>query len=869
MLLGDAGNDSLYGGTGDDTLIGGAGADSLDGGTGTGDVADYSGSSAAVNVTLGTTVSASGGDAAGDRLTGIEYLVGSAYNDTLTGDSGANSLSGDAGNDLLYGGAGADTLDGGSGSDTLYGGAGADVLIGGAGTDTADYSASGSAVNVNLATGTGLGGDAAGDALTGIEYLVGSAYNDTLTGDGGANSLSGGTGNDLLYGGAGNDTLDGGTGNDTLHGGAGADALIGGAGTDTADYSGSAAGVNVNLTTGTGLGGDAQGDSLSGIEYLVGSSQDDTLTGDGSANRLEGGAGGDVLSGAAGTDSLYGGDGDDTLQGGAGADALYGGAGSDTADYSSSTAAVNVNLSTGSGSGGEAAGDTYSSIENAAGSSYNDTMTGDAGDNYLYGGAGNDALYGGQGDDTLRGGPGADTLNGGEGLDVLDYSTSTAAVNVNLQAMTVTGGDATGDVVTGVDGILGTVFDDTLIGFDQVGLTGDVFTNLFYGGAGNDYMDGRAGNDSLYGGTGNDTILAGTGDDTAEGGEGNDSIDGGDGHDLLSGDVGQDTILGGAGNDTIHGGEGDDTLDGGDGADVIDGGAGNDSITSGAGDTVYGGDGENVFTGTGAVSLFGGSGNDQFLSVPAGQIDGGEGGALEVDVLDLTGLGPLKVSYDPSNPEHGTVTFYNSLRQVTGTMTFQNIENVIPCFTPGTTVTCETGERRVEDLRPGDRVLTRDHGLQPLRWVGRKELGIADLLADPKLQPVLIRAGALGPGMPARDMKVSRQHRMLMTGPRAELLFGSDEVLVQAEHLTHLPGVTHATDTRVTYVHLLFDQHEVVLSDGTWSESFQPGERTLAGMDGAARDELLRLFPDLAQGAAYPAARPTLKKFEAKVLLAA
>lgn len=869
VLVGDAGADSLYGGDGADTLIGGAGADSLDGAGGSGDVADYSASSAGVNVTLGATVTASGGDAAGDRLTGIEYIVGSAYADTLAGDSGANSLSGEAGNDLLYGGTGADTLDGGSGNDSLYGGAGTDVLIGGAGTDTADYSASAAAVNVSLITGTGLGGDAAGDALSGVENLTGSAYNDTLTGDDGDNSLSGGTGNDQLFGGAGDDTLDGGSGNDTLRGGAGADVLVGGAGTDIADYFASAEGVNVSLTTGVGLGGDAQGDSLSGIEYLVGSAQGDTLTGDGSANRLEGGAGDDVLSGAAGADSLYGGDGDDSLLGGAGADALYGGAGSDTADYSGSTAAVSVNLSTVSGSGGDAAGDSYSSIENVVGSSYNDTLTGDAAGNYLYGGAGNDTLYGGQGDDTLQGGAGADTLYGGEGLDVLDYSTSNAAVNVNLQNMTATGGHATGDVVEGVDGIIGSVFDDTLIGFDQVGLVGDVFTNVFYGGAGNDHMDGRAGNDSLYGGTGNDTILGGTGDDIAEGGEGNDSIDGGAGNDLLAGDEGNDRIAGGAGNDTIHGGEGDDTLDGGDGADLIYGGAGNDSIASGAGDTVYGGDGENIFTGTSAASLVGGSGNDQFLSVPTGQIDGGEGGAFEVDVLDLTGLGPLRVDYDPSNPENGTVTFYNSLRQVTGTMTFRNIESVIPCFTPGTTVSCETGERRVEDLRPGDRVLTRDHGLQPIRWIGRKEIGLADLLAEPKLQPVLIRAGALGPGLPARDMKVSRQHRMLMTGPRAELLFGSDEVLVQAEHLTHLPGVTHATDAGVTYVHLLFDQHEVVLSDGTWSESFQPGDRTLAGMDGAARDELFRLFPALAQGETYPAARPTLKKFEAKVLLAA
>src|SRR5690606_8831731 len=103
-----------------------------------------------------------------------------------------------------------------------------------------------------------------------------------------------------------------------------------------------------------------------------------------------------------------------------------------------------------------------------------------------------------------------------------------------------------------------------------------------------------------------------------------------------------------------------------------------------------------------------------------------------------------------------------------------------------TRIACDVGEVAVENLRPGDLVMTRDHGAQVLRWVGRKELSRDDLAMDARLQPVLITAGALGAGLPAQDMRVSRQHRMLVTGPRAELLFGSDEVLVRAEHLTHL-----------------------------------------------------------------------------------
>ena len=135
-------------------------------------------------------------------------------------------------------------------------------------------------VTVSLAAGTGSGGDAAGDTLSGIENLTGSAQADTLTGDGNAN------------------TLDGGGGDDTLNGGAGGDTLIGGSGSDTASYAASGAGVTVNLGAGTASGGDAAGDTLSGIENLIGSAQADTLTGDGGDNVLEGGAGGDTLTAA-------------------------------------------------------------------------------------------------------------------------------------------------------------------------------------------------------------------------------------------------------------------------------------------------------------------------------------------------------------------------------------------------------------------------------------------------------------------------------------------------------------------------------------------------------------------------------------------
>ena len=186
-------------------------------------------------------------------------------------------------------------------------------------------------MTVNLGTGTGSGSAAQGDILIDIENLYGTVYADTLTGDAGAN---------ILHGDDGDDTLRGDGGDDTLKGGNGADTLSGGSSTDTATYAGSSAGVIVNLTAGTGSGGAAEGDTLTSIENLVGSAYADALTGDAQANALSGEGG------------------DDALWGRGGADALDGGGDVDTAIYIESTAGVNVDLSSGTGSGGTAEGDT-------------------------------------------------------------------------------------------------------------------------------------------------------------------------------------------------------------------------------------------------------------------------------------------------------------------------------------------------------------------------------------------------------------------------------------------------------------------------------------------------------------------------------
>ena len=205
-MTGNSAGNVLSGLDGNDLLNGGLGADTLDGGNGT-DTASYASATSAVTVTLTATGGSSAGADGSDTLVSIENVVGSAFNDTLTGNNNAN---------ILNGGAGADTINGGGGDDLLIGGDGGDALDGGAGINTADYSGSSAAVTVNLSSGKGSGGSAAGDTLANIQNVTGSAFNDKLTGSGAANMLTGGTGNDQITGGGGSDTLYGGTGTDSF-----------------------------------------------------------------------------------------------------------------------------------------------------------------------------------------------------------------------------------------------------------------------------------------------------------------------------------------------------------------------------------------------------------------------------------------------------------------------------------------------------------------------------------------------------------------------------------------------------------------------------------------------------------------------------
>ncbi|WP_122072121.1 Hint domain-containing protein [Pseudophaeobacter sp. EL27] len=483
----------------------------------------------------------------------------------------------------------------------------------------------------------------------------------------------------------------------------------------------------------------------------------------------------------------------------------------------------------------------------------NDTVLAGDGNDSIEAGDGDDYVEGGEGDDTLRGGWGDDTLYGGDGNDQLEGLYGNDLIYAGAGDDHVFGRDQD-DLIYGEEG------NDTLIG--------SMGTDTVWGGEGNDLLAGSQGNDEIHGGAGNDLAFIGVheGSDSIYLDEGNDILDGGSagssfygeggsGDDRMNSGVGDDTLFGDSGRDTLHGGSGGDALDGGSGADSIKGGSGNDTLTGG----------------TGADTLSGGDDRDLFHGGAGDSVDGGEGGD-DHDVLDLRGMGRSRVTYDPDDGEAGTVDFLDADGTVTGTLTFENIEEVIEetvaCFTPGAMILTPQGEVAVEEIVVGDQVMTLDHGAQTVRWIGTRELQAADLAARSAFNPVRIVAGALGEGLPEQDLLVSPQHRMLLSSAHAEMLFGEPEVLAAAVNLVNERSVQRAYPQAVTYIHLMFDRHEIIRANGAWTESFQPGDLTLSGMGVAQREELLALFPEAeiaAQG--FAAARPALKAFETEILL--
>lgn len=753
ILEGYAGNDTLNGGDGNDAINPGAGDDTIDGGAGI-DMVNYRTATAAVTVTLadGTASGTATGGSGNDTLKNIENLIGSLYADTLTGNAGDNILDGGPGNDTLDGGGGIDTvsydnairgvtvtlatqgafqdvwtftlpstvvikesdklmnienligseyndtLTGDGNANVIIGGYGNDTLNGGTGTDTVSYADAGVGVTVSLAIATAQTTGWGSDTISGFENLTGSAFDDILKGDATANIIDGG------------------------------------AGTDTISYDAAASAVTASLVTGTASGGGGA-DTILNFENVTGSAFNDTLTGNGGDNVLNGGAGADTMGGGAGNDTYYVDDAGDAtnenanegtdfvittitwtlganlenlrllsgaingtgnalnnlIYAGDGANTLDGGAGTDTLSYAYATAGVAATLAvtTAQSTGGSGI-DTFSNFENLTGSGYNDTLSGNAGDNILDGGdgddtityaaagagvivnlltasasgAGNDTLYnfehivgsvynddltGNNHDTIIEGGAGDDFMDGGWGNDTLSYAMAASGVTVSLALLTPqnTGGAGT-DTITNFENITGSTFNDIL--------SGDGGDNVLDGAGGADGMSGGAGNDTYYvdnagdlitenanegtdlvvttitwtlgnnlenlrlgagaiNGTGNaldNIIYSGTGNNTINGGAGTDTIS------YLYATAGVTADLsgasGGAGTDILSGFEKltgsafNDSLSGDANANIIDGGAGTDTLNMSAATTSV-----NVSLTQGTSS--GAGGNDTLLNI--------------------------------------------------------------------------------------------------------------------------------------------------------------------------------------------------------------------------------------------------------------
>ena len=493
---------------------------------------------------------------------GADTIEGTADNDTLTGLAGNDTINGNAGNDTIDAGDGDDSIDStaaaGAGDDDVTGGLGDDqfgYFVGSSGLDRVNLGAGNDVVNVTAAAGTQvrltftsveIGNGVANDSNTMANQDGGLAVR--FQAEDSAGNLTGAVSRfddeGITFSAAPNVTFE-------------VRDLI----------SGVSRGSNFEeVFLGTSGADVFVADELQRPYYINAGMGDDNITGSNVGDFLVGGAGNDTINGlggndivlaGGGNDTVNGGDGDDVMTGGAGADALIGGNGMDTANYDDNLGAVFINLNSGQGFGNAAQGDTFVSIENVTGSSFNDTLIGNGSVNVLRGNAGND---------TLIGGLGADVLEGGLGIDTASYEDNQGSVFVNLNTGRGFNNAAEGDTYSGIENLTGTAFAD-----------------FFIGDGGVNVLDGGAGNDILIGGLAGDTLIGGAGIDTASYEDNQGSVfvnlDIGRGfNNAAEGDTysGIENVIGGAFADFFIGDSGANVLNGRGGSDTLIGGGGAD-----------------------------------------------------------------------------------------------------------------------------------------------------------------------------------------------------------------------------------------------------------------------------------------------------
>lgn len=284
----------------------------------------------------------------------------------------------------------------------------------------------------------------------------------------------------------------------------------------------------------------------------------------------------------------------------------------------------------------------------------------------------------------------------------------------------------------------------------------------------------------------------------------------------------------------------------------------------------------NSGTGTGSTPITGG---EATVALFDGEVSSGSPTATEAFVVSWEAGGTPGIPVNTYGPtaNNGVTTIAPGTIDAEGTGTFPaagvliniGLDGTVDpgpvCFTTGTLIDTPEGARKVEDLQVGDLVLTRDHGPQPIRWIGERTLSVAELRRKPNFWPVTFAEGFDGN---SRPLTVSPQHRMLVTGWRAEMLFGEDGVLVPAKAFLDHELVQQSRPTEpVTYIHLFFDTHEVIRSEGLWTESLFPGDEAMKSLAPEAIAEFETLFGDLATVTeGRKAAHPMLSVGEGKVL---
>ncbi|MDO5605816.1 MAG: Hint domain-containing protein, partial [Paracoccus sp. (in: a-proteobacteria)] len=323
--------------------------------------------------------------------------------------------------------------------------------------------------------------------------------------------------------------------------------------------------------------------------------------------------------------------------------------------------------------------------------------------------------------------------------------------------------------------------------------------------------------------------IGGRGNDTVDGGTGNDYVIGGsytaaNGTNTLIDDLEADTLIGGAGNDTFAVGQHDLIADfnTGDNQDINDGDQSNNDFVDLS--PYYNYDSMRAYNAA--------HGTHYTYPLQWMRDDQKDDGVLNQGFI---------INPDGSHTPL-VFTIQNGGSAVDGAeLTWDNTN--VACFAEDTLIETCRGAVAIGDLVTGDLVVTRDHGLQPIRWIGRTVLAGARL--SDNLRPVRIRAGALGAGLPLNDLVVSPQHRVLVRSKIAQKMFGAPEVLVAAKQLLSLEGIDLMPVERVTYVHMLFDRHEIVISNGAESESLYTGPEALKSVGRAAQEEIFAIFPEL------------------------